>query len=65
MYRELAICFVDTSLRRINLSWGFEKRKKKIVETLRKGFGWDPKRPEVLPGVSSCQGKVQVQAPSK
>lgn len=29
MYRELAICFVDTSLRRINLSWGFEKRKKK------------------------------------
>lgn len=30
MYRELAICLVDSSLRRINLSWVFEK---KIVET--------------------------------
>lgn len=42
LHRELVLCFVDTSLRRINLSQVFEKKKKKIVETLRKGFGWIP-----------------------
>lgn len=32
MYRELVICFVDTSLRRINLSWLFEKKTGEMEE---------------------------------
>lgn len=54
LYRELVLCFVDTSLRRINLSQVFEK-KKKDCRNSEERFWLDPIWPEALPGVSSCQ----------